>query len=78
MKKTGGQAQGGSKPSEVRSSQLVPVKSAPKNIKAAESKSSKPTAKAETGFDYKSLGKISSGDTATKSKSKSNSKSNNQ
>ena len=35
MKKTGGQAQGGSKPSEVRSSQLVPVNNASKSLKAA-------------------------------------------
>ncbi len=73
MKKTGGQAQGGSKPSEVRSSQLVPVNNASKSLKAAESKSSKPEVKAEPEFDYRSLGKISSGDTSTKAKSKSKS-----
>ena len=73
MKKTGGQAQGGSKPSEVRSSQLVPVNNASKSLKAAESMSSKPEVKAEPEFDYRSLGKISSGDTSTKSKSKSKS-----
>ena len=53
MKKTGGQAQGGSKPSEVRSSALVPVNNASKSLKTSESKSSKSLAKAEPEFDYR-------------------------
>ena len=73
MKKTGEQAQGGSKPSEVRSSQLVPVNNASRKVKATESKSSKPASKSETEFDYRSLGKISSGNTSSKSKTKSKS-----
>ena len=51
----------------------MPVNNASKSLKAAESKSSKPEVKAEPEFDYRSLGKISSGDTSTKSKSKSKS-----
>lgn len=68
MKKKAGQGQGGSKPSEVRSTALVPVQNTNKPA-AAKSKSAPAAVKEEPEFDYKSLGKISSGDNKSNSRS---------
>ena len=69
MKKKAGQGQGGSKPSEVRSTALVPVQNTNNKPAASKSKSAPAAVKEEPEFDYKSLGKISSGDKTSKSRS---------
>ena len=68
MKKKAGQEQGGSKPSEVRSTALVPVQNKNNKPAASKSKSAPAAVKEEPEFDYKSLGKISSGDKTSKSR----------
>ena len=61
MKKTSGQGQGSSKPSEVRNSALVPVNNTNNKPKTVKAKTAEISSNEEAEFDYKSLGKISSG-----------------